>query len=84
MLWMKNRAKPSRGCSIVRTNSRSQRLKRVFGRWRQKITAPESPEGRNERIRSERINNLKHDVDLLEAMRMWEIGNRKRLVSKKK
>ncbi len=49
-----------------------QPLKRVLGRLWRKFAVDQCRDKR-ERIRRERISNIKNNVRLLEAMRRWEI-----------
>lgn len=52
-----------------------QRLNRAVGRLWRKFLVDECPDEK-ERKRSRRIENIMHDVVLLEAMRRWELENK--------
>lgn len=54
-----------------------ERMKHVFGRWWRKYIVDECPDARQERLRWELIDGLKQNVDLREAVRLWELENRK-------
>ena len=56
----------------------SARLRRALARGWRKFIGDEDPEERRERIRRERIKYIVADVAMLEAMRRWEIENKKR------
>ncbi len=59
----------------MRAPSRFERIGRAFGkRWR-KYIVDECPDARVERIRQERIEDIKIYADLRESMRLWEIQN---------
>jgi hypothetical protein len=60
-----------------RIHSGSNRLQQAFGRWWRKYIVDECPEARAERIRQERMEDLKVYTALREAMRLWEIESRK-------
>ncbi len=60
----------------MRVPSRSGRLRLIARRWWRKFKG-EVPDERLERIRRERINNIKNDVALREAMRLWLVQNEK-------
>ncbi len=66
----------------MRKRFRTQRLKQVLGRLWRKFVVDECPHGEAERLRRKRIDNIMHDVILLEAMRRWELENEKSRVSK--
>ncbi|MGO9170382.1 MAG: hypothetical protein ACLP7P_00220 [Rhodomicrobium sp.] len=55
----------------------SERMKHVFGRWWRKYIVDECPDARQERLRWELIDGLKQNIDLREAVRLWELENRK-------
>jgi hypothetical protein len=60
----------------MQTRSRSsERLKQAIGRWWRGYIVDECPDTRIERIRLERINNIKMDIALREALRLAEIEN---------
>jgi len=62
----------------MRTRSWSWRISEFFSRcWRKLVD--ECPDARRERLRSERIYSLQQRIALLEAIRLWEIDNRKML-----
>jgi len=48
------------------------RIKQAFARIWRKYVVDEDPDSRVERIRCERIEDLKINSDLREAMRLWE------------
>ncbi len=52
--------------------SGSERIKQVFARFWRRYVVDEDPDGRRERIRRERMEDLKINSDLREAMRLWE------------
>jgi len=66
----------------VRKRFRTQRLKQVFGKLWRKFLVDECPDDKAERLRRKRINNIMHDVILLETMRRWALENEKSRVSK--
>ena len=51
------------------------RIKQAAGRLSRKFIADENPDEK-ERARQKRIDNIMHDVVLLEAMRRWELENK--------
>jgi hypothetical protein len=58
-----------------------RQVKRVLGRLWRKFITDENP-GEKKRARQKRIDNIMHDVVLIEAMRRWELENKDREVSK--
>ena len=60
----------------MQTRSRSSEwLKQAIGRWWRRYIVDECSDTRIERIRLERINNIKMDIALREALRLAEIEN---------
>ena len=60
----------------MQTRSRSsERLKQALGRWWRKYIVDECPDTRIERLRWERINNIKIEIALREALRLTAIEN---------
>ena len=60
----------------MQTRSRpSEWLMQVIGRWWRRYIVDECPDTRTERLRLERINNIKIDIALREALRLAEIEN---------
>ena len=60
----------------MQTRSRSPEwLVQVIGRWWRRYIVDECPDTRTERLRLERINNIKMDIALREALRLAEIEN---------
>ncbi len=57
------------------------RVKRAVGRIWRKFIADEQPDEK-ERLRQKRIDNILHDVVLMEAMRRWELETKRQEVSK--
>ncbi len=52
-----------------------------MGRLWRKFVVDEEP-GERERVRQKRIDNIMHDVVLLEAMRRWELEHKRQEVLK--
>ena len=61
----------------MRSFFNSESIKLAFGRWWRKYIVDECPDAREERIRQERIENIKICADLQEAMRLWELRHQK-------
>ena len=61
----------------MRVRFRSERLKQSLGGFGRKYVADEDPDARMERIRRQRIEDLKVQSDLLTAMRAWEAQREK-------
>jgi hypothetical protein len=57
------------------------RVRRAAGRFWRKYIADEDPGG-EELVRRKRIDNIMHDVVLMEAMRRWEQESKAQEVSK--
>jgi hypothetical protein len=53
----------------------SERLKQAIGRWWRRYIVDECPETRIERLRLERINNIKIEIALREALRLTALEN---------
>ena len=58
-----------------------RRFKQAFGRLWRKFVVDESPDEK-ERARRKRIDNIMHDVVMLEAMRRWQAETKDHEVSK--
>ena len=56
-------------------------VRRAFGRFWRKFVADQDPQDK-ERTRQRRIDNIMHDVILLEAMRRGELEHKNQEVSK--
>ena len=67
--------KPPRACSPC------FRVKQAAGWLWRKLIVDEEP-AQNERIRRRRIDNIMHNVILIEAMRRWELESKHHEVSK--
>jgi hypothetical protein len=73
--------------SSARQNRRNVRcatchsVRRAVGRLWRKFIADQDPQDK-ERTRQRRIDNIMHDVILLEAMRRWQLEHKNQEVSK--
>jgi hypothetical protein len=76
-----NSCRPQPLGKLSRVCAACLRVKRAAGRFWRKYVADEDSRGK-ERVRRQRIDNIMHDVVLMEAMRRWEQESKAQEVSK--